>query len=125
MLNNMFLNNIRLSISCFLTTQNLIYHKCHMDIAKQQKKSEQQYHSVSASATYNILLLSGPNIIILKEDYFLRETVYITFPSLFIIWRLSSFLSAEINENPVSLLQNFVPSTGFTLRLSEPEVFTT
>ena len=34
MLNNMFLNNIQLSISYFLTTQNLIYYKCHMDIAK-------------------------------------------------------------------------------------------
>ncbi len=34
MLNNMFLNNIQLSISCFLTTHNLTYYKCHMDIAK-------------------------------------------------------------------------------------------
>lgn len=57
--------------------------------------------------------------------HFLRVTVYITFPSLSIMCRQSSFLSAETREKPVALLQKRVPSIGFTSRLNEPDVFTT
>lgn len=51
---------------------------------------------------------------------FVRVTVCNTLPCLSIIRNSSTCLSADTIEKPGSPLQNTVPSTGFTLRLSEP-----
>ncbi len=53
--------------------------------------------------------------------YLVRVMVWSTFPCLSTIRSSSDVGQAERMENPGSELQNTVPSTGCTLRLSEPE----
>ena len=57
--------------------------------------------------------------------YFVFVTVCSTFPVLSIIYIFNDFFVADITEKPGSDEQNTVPSTGFTLRASEPAELTT
>lgn len=59
------------------------------------------------------------------QGHFTRRTLCSTRPSLSTIDSTSESFATEMTEKPVSPLQKTVPRTGFTLRESEAELFTT